>query len=212
MFMKSPIFTYLVLPIYLLTSSAYADVMQKTHPKKTNTKQTAAAVCAALLTVATTSAVVVTKLTQHNPVSGWATSSRLYRNKHALAVFLGRGLKKKFQREEMEVADDEIAIVEAYESFFDGLDAEKIIRETDSVTLSRSIFYTAREPNGNVKGYVVLPGLVSRFEVLPPHPETNERQFILRAIGNDSIIARGLMRDLARHMPEPADVDVDAAL
>jgi hypothetical protein len=210
--MKSPIFTYLVLPIYLLTSSAQADMTQKAQLKKAHTKQAAAAVCAAFLTVATTSAVVITKLTQHNPVSGWATSSRLYRNKHALAVFLGRGLKKKFQRDEMEMADEEIAIVEAYESFFDGLDVEKIIRETDSVTLSRSIFYTDRQPNGIVKGYIVLPGLVSRFDVLPPHPETNERQFILRAIGNDSIIARGLMRDLSRHIPQPADVDVDAAL
>lgn len=212
MVMKKQIFTYLVLLIYLLTSSAYADVTQKAVFKKEHTKQAAAAVCAALLTVATTSAVVLTKMSHQNTVAGWATRSRLYRDKHALAVFLGRGLKKKFSREEMEVADDEIAIVEAYESFFDGLDVEKIMSETDSVTLSRSIFYTDRQPNGVVKGYVVLPGLVSRFEVLPPNPETYEREFILRAIGNDSIIARGLMRDLSRHMPAPADVDVDAAL
>jgi len=194
--MKKLVITLILLPFFLISSQSLADARAAVARQKKagpNVSKNAAFLCAAILSTAAASATLANKLTNtpngHNP--GWALRVRAYRDKHALAIFLGRGLGKKFAREELATHEDEIEIVEEFVAEPVNVDVEKVLASISEEALNRSIFFTEHNINGHYRGYIVLPGLVSTFEI---NANELEPTFSFKLVGVGTLLAKGKIR------------------
>jgi hypothetical protein len=186
--MKKKIVTLILLPLLLLTETAQASGMGR------RLKQKVAVTCLALISATTASAVVITKVTNMNHTPGWATRSRYYRDKHALAIFLGKGLGRKFADDEVESGGEvEVAIIEGYDSQ-ENLDYYRVLFSGfDERMLLKSLYLSQENEAGEKSGYIVLPGITAHFELLAPR-ENGDREFVVRAMVSNQEITRGVLR------------------